>query len=119
MPTWPFPQTPLIPTPVIPSGQSALVARTAADDAWEALRVAAVTQGANYEALNVQYLGAGRFVPVPIDAAFNPTIGTGLTLRVQNATYMVNGRIFVVSNVSPTYVVVSGVLPSHAGGIDV
>jgi hypothetical protein len=119
MPIWPFPPTPTIATPVIPSGLSALDARPTANDAWESLRQAAANQGANYETLNITYFGAGRFVPDPFDAAQTPVAGTGLTLRIQNDTYLIGGRIFVVNNGSPTYVVLSGILAGETGGIEV
>lgn len=117
---YPFPTTPVILQPdPIPAGTPSPTARTVVNNAINAERIAITTLATDSAALNVAFLGAGRFVS-DSNATNGVTAGTGLTLRVPNGTYAIQGRIVTINNPAPSpYAVVAGVLPNKGAGVEV
>lgn len=106
--------------PVLTPGLSIAQQVTKVNNAWLRDYNAIALLAANYILLNKTYLGAGRFVGATIDPDKEPTAGTGLTVRVMNDTYMVDGRAYLINNPEPSpYQVVTGILANKPDGVEV
>lgn len=120
MAEFPFPQTPTVADPVIAPGTAATAARPVVNDAF-ARHESAITSLAASTALgNILIYGAGRFSDFPIVSAENPQIGTGLTVRLPNGVYLIEGHAVVIDNPEPEpYAVITDITPAKPDGVEV
>lgn len=120
MPEFPFPLTPVVADPVIATGTTGAAARTLANDAWARNSTGIVNLAANTSLSNILTLGAGRYAETPIDTAKNPQIGSGLTVRLPNAQYLVEGHVVIIDNPEPSpYTVITEILANKTSGVHV
>lgn len=118
MALFPFPADPDITDPVIPPNTSAIDSRPLANDGWQRDYLAIQNLANSAALLNIAYFGAGRFVGSEIDPDTEPYAGTGLTLRVPNGTYLIDGRIFAIDEVDG-YLVISDIVADAIAGVEV
>lgn len=117
---YPYDPTPVVPDPPIGSGVSAADARIVANNAWIKSYLAIDNLAENNSIVNTSFLGAGRFVGSYIDPALNPGIGTGATIHLPNATYLIHGRAVVIDEPEPEpYVVVTDIALNKPSGVEV
>lgn len=117
---YPYDPTPVVPDPPIGSGVSAADAREVANNAWIKSYLAIDNIVENNGDVFTRSLGAGRFIGATLDPSLNPEIGTGATVRLPNAVYLIHGRAITINEPEPEpYAVVTDIALNKPGGVEV